>query len=248
MKKWLFLVWLLLPVVLVSYHFGPGQTALAYRQAQTHLATARVFEQSGHYEEAIDAYQETLATLPASDAEDASGDLQRDQLRLAQIRLRFQLGRLAETLDSLNVLVEDVERHHGVGSPLANDVRDLLGRVHFQAMVALRLESAEEAVWKRHWELSRQNFRVLAERTTGDRNQLDRQNLEVVIKSADLPVTSFAAPAGGGTTTAGLTTLKPPPTGAAAGAGGPPTTVDARPRPPQKDKPIPPPDEFDLGS
>lgn len=248
MKKWLFLVWLLLPVVLVSYHFGPGQTALAYRQAQTHLTEARVLEQSGHYEEAIDAYQAALATLPALDAEDASSNVQRDQLRLAQVRLRFQLGRLAETLDSLNVLVDEVERQHEDRSPLANDVRDLLGRVHFQAMVALRLESAEEAVWKRHWELSRQNFRVLAERTTGDRNQLDRQNLEVVIKSADLPVTSFAAPAGGGTTTAGLTTTKPPPTGAAAG-GGPPTTTDARPRPPQKDKPPPPPpDEFDLGS
>lgn len=249
MKKWLILAWLLIPVALVSYHFGPGQAALAYRQAQTHLAEAQQLEQNGHVDEAIDRYGETLATLPESDEPPPDLAMRRDQLRLAQIRARFQLGRLAETLDRLNALIEDIERDHGANSALAEDARDLLGRVHYQAMVALRLESAEEAVWKKHWELARQNFRFLAEHTTGRRNQLDRRNLEVVIKSFDLPQEAFAAPAGGATTTAGLAKTKTPPTNAAPG-GGPPTTTDARPRPqaPPGQPPPPPPDEFDLGS
>lgn len=248
MKKWLILVWLLIPVALVSYHFGPGQAAFAYRQAQTHLADAQKLEQAGHFEEAIDRYGETLAALPESDAPPPDLAMRRDQLRLAQIRARFQLGRLAETLDSLNALIEEIERDHGAHSPLADDARDLLGRVHYQAMVALRLESAEEAVWKKHWELARQNFRFLAEHTTGRRNSLDRRNLEVVIKSFNLPQVAFAAPAGGATTTAGLAKTKTPPANAAAG-GGPPTKADARPRPeaPPNKRP-PPPDEFDLGS
>lgn len=249
MKKWLILAWLLIPVVLVSYHFGPGQAALAYRQAQTHLAVAQALEQNGHFDEAIDRYGETLAALPESDEPAPDVLLRRDQLRLAQIRARFQLGRLAETLDRLHSLIEDIERDHGADSTLAEDARDLLGRVHYQAMVALRLESAEESVWIKHWELARQNFRFLAEHTTGRRNQLDRRNLEVVIKSFDLPQEAFAAPAGGATTTAGLTTTTTPPTNAAPG-GGPPTTTDARPRPqaPPGKPPPPPPDEFDLGS
>ncbi|RLT09024.1 MAG: hypothetical protein DWI21_06900 [Planctomycetota bacterium] len=249
MKKWLILAWLLIPVALVSYHFGPGQAAFAYRQAQTHLADAQKLEQDGHFDEAIDRYGETLAALPESDEPPPDLALRRDQLRLAQIRSRFQLGRLAETLDSLNVLIEDIERDHGANSALAEDARDLLGRVHYQAMVALRLKSAEEAVWKKHWELARQNFRFLAEHTTGRRNSLDRRNLEVVIKSFNLPQDAFAAPAGGATTTAGLATTKPPPPNAAANGGGPPTKADARPRPeaPPNKRP-PPPDEFDLGS
>lgn len=247
MKKWLILLWLLMPVALVSYHFGPGRAALAYRQAQTHLAEVRGLELQGQYEEAIDRYEQTLTALPTVDTTEADTDLARQQLRLAQIRARFQLGRLAETIDSLNALVEEVEGQHGDDSPLAHDIRDFLGRVHFQAMVALRLESAEEAVWKRHWELSRQNFRFLAEHTTGRRNRLDRQNLEVVIKSADLPVTSFAAPTSSATTTVGLTTKKTPPPPNAAG-GGPPQKTDARPRPPQKSAPPPPDGEFDLGT
>ena len=48
MKKWLILIWLLIPVALVSYHFGPGQAALAYRQAQAQLADAQKLEQDGH--------------------------------------------------------------------------------------------------------------------------------------------------------------------------------------------------------
>ena len=248
MKKWLILAWLLIPVALVSYHFGPGQAALAYLQAQTHLADAQELEHDGHFDEAIDRYGETLAALPESDEPPPDVALRRDQLRLAQIRAKFQLGRLAETLDSLNLLIEDIERDHGANSALADDTRDLLGRVHYQAMIALRLESAEETVWKKHWELARQNYRFLAEHTTGHRNQLDRRNLEVVIKSFNLPPETLAAPAGGATTTAGLTTTKPPPPNAAAN-GGSPTKPDARPRPETPpNKRSTPPDEFDLGS
>ena len=251
MKRWLILLWLLIPVALLSYHFGPGQDAMAYRQAQGHLAQARKLEQAGHYDQAIEAYAETLATLPETESTAADATLARDQLRLAQIRGRFQLGQLAETIVNLNALIAEVEREHGPHSPLAYDVRDFLGRVHFQAMVALRLESAEEEVWKRHWELARQNFRFLAEHTSGERNMLDRKNLEVVIKSFnDPPPPTAAAAAGGNTTTAGLNTLltPPPPTPPVGGVGGPPTTPDARPRQPTPETPEPVANEFDLGS
>lgn len=249
MKKWLILLWLLVPVALLTYHFGPGQAALAFRSAQMHTEQARQLEHELNWSDAIAAYDLALHKLPESTETAAASSLARDQLRLAQIRARFQLGRLAETIDNLNTLVEDVERDHGSESPLGYDVRDFLGRVHFQAMVALRLEQAEDAVWRRHWELSRQNFRFLAEHTRGQRNALDRQNLEAVIKSAELPPDAFAAPAGGAATTAGLATTKtPPPPNAAAGNGGPPT-LDSRPRPPIPGVPPPPvPEEFDLGS
>lgn len=250
MRRWLTLLWLLVPVLLVSYHFGPGQQALAYRTAQDHLSDARRLEQSGHWEESIEAYDRALAALPATSDDSAEQALARDQMRLAQVQARFQLGRLAETISSLAVLADEVERTHGPGSPLTHDVRDLLGRVHFRAMVALRLESADESVWKRHWELSRQNFRFLAEHTAGRRNDIDRKNLEAVIKSADLPVDALPPPpTGGATTTAGLQTPKTPTTAPAAGNGpASPVTADARPRQNQPDTPVPVPDEFDLGS
>jgi hypothetical protein len=257
MKKWLILLWLLVPVALVSYHFGPGQDALALRQAEMHLANARQLEADGRFEAAIGQYTESLASLPMEDAtldEPATSKLAvaRDKLRLARIRSGFELGRLAETIESLNLLVADVEHRHGPHSPLAYEVRDFLGRVHFRAMAALRLESAEEDVWRRHWELARQNFRYLAENTTGSRNATDRKNLEVVIKSFNNPPPpTAAASAGGTTTTAGLNTvLAPPPPTTPPGApgGSPPVTSDARPRQPTPEAPQPVANEFDLGS
>src|SRR4029079_4043868 len=113
--------------------------------------------------------------------------LSRDQLRLAQIRTRFQLGKLEETIANLRSFADEVEATHGPASSIALESRELLGRVHFQAMIALRLESAEEAVWKKQGELARQNYLFLAEHSGPSRNGVDRKNLEVVIKSADLP-------------------------------------------------------------
>ena len=43
-KKWFVLVWLLVPVALISYHFGPGQEALAWREADAHRNEARELE------------------------------------------------------------------------------------------------------------------------------------------------------------------------------------------------------------
>jgi hypothetical protein len=245
MKKWLVLVWLLVPVALVSYHFGPGQEALAWRDARSHLEEARQFEKQGQWEHAVEAYQHALSALPAHANPTPEETAARDQLRLAQIRANFELGHLVESIDELRLLAEDVQQTHGADSPLLQDVRDLLGRVHFQAMIALRLESAEEEVWKRHWELSRQNFRFLAERTTGLRNRLDRQNLEAVIKSADLPTEAFAAPSGSGTGAGGLAvaTATTPVTGNAQAK-----ATDNRPFTKQNRlAPVDPP-EFELGN
>jgi hypothetical protein len=249
MKKWLVLIWLLIPVALVSYHFGPGQEALAWREADEHRNEAKDLEQGGNWEQAVEAYQQSLNSLPAFDDRDRASALSRDQLRLAQIRTRFQLGKLEETIANLRAFADEVEASHGPSSSIALESRELLGRVHFQAMIALRLESAEEAVWKQQWELARQNYRFLAEHSGAGRNGVDRKNLEVVIKSADLPPELLPPPpAGGGGGGGGAPPKVPPPPNADANAitTQPP---DNRPRQPKQSlSELPPPPEFELGS
>lgn len=247
LKKWLVLAWLLVPVGLVSYHFGPGQEALAWREAAEHRNAALHLEQAGQWEAATEAYQQAVNTLPPITDDDASGTTARDRLRLAQIRTRFQLGRLEETLLALQAFLVDAEELDGPQSPVVLEARELLGRVHYQAMIALRLESAEKEVWQRQWELARQNYRYLAEHGPPGRNPVDRKNLEVVIKSADLPVEAFAAPAGGGTGgNAYPTFVPPPPTGNATNVNTAPP--DNRPRAPKPSLSELNPPEFELGS
>jgi hypothetical protein len=197
-KKWLILVWLLIPVGLLSYHYGPGRQALAWQEAAAIRAQATAAEKEGHWEQAVTNYGQALGAVPTSEVDDSDEALARDQLRLAQIRSKFQLGDLAETISDLEQFVKQVETTHGLESPVTFDARDMLGRVHYQAMVALRLESAEKQVWMRHWELSRQSFRFLAEHSPPSRNLSDRKNLEVVIKSANLPTPPVPSGGGGG--------------------------------------------------
>lgn len=242
-KKWLVVAWLLVPVVLISYHYGPGQQALAWREAAAHRDAARAAEKLGHWEQAAAAYGEAVNAVPSTDDDASAAALSRDQLRLAQIRAAFQLGNLNDTLTDLGQFVEQVEANHGAGSPVAFDARDLLGRVHYQAMIALRLESAEKQVWMQQWELARQNFRFLAEQSARRRNSLDRKNLEVVIKSANLPpLPTIPPPTGGGSSS--TTPRFSPPT--------PPTPTSAT-APPDNRRPtksiseVTPP-EFERGS
>lgn len=203
LKKWLVLVWLLVPVGLLSYHYGPGRQALAWQEAASLRTQARAAETEGHWEKAVASYGQAVGAVPTSDVSTGEVDASdaafaRDQLRLAQLRSSFQLGDLATSLADMEQFVKQVEATHGLDSPVTFDARDLLGRIHYQAMVALRLESAEKEVWMRHWELSRQNFRFLAEHSPKSRNLSDRKNLEVVIKSANLPTPPVPSGGGGG--------------------------------------------------
>ena len=189
-----------------------------------------------------------MSAVPASADDASAAALARDQLRLAQIRAAFQLGKLGDTLTDLRQFVEQVEQTHGPDSPLAYDARDFLGRVHYQAMIALRLESAEKQVWMKHWELSRQNFRFLAEHSPPARNGLDRKNLEVVIKSANLPPPPVPPAGGGGGGGAALTFTPPPPTPPPPTAGSGTAPPDSRPRAPTLNNSEVTPPEFELGS
>jgi hypothetical protein len=246
-KKWLILLWLLVPVGLLSYHFGPGQRELAWTEAAAARADAVSLEKQGQWQQAVEAYGKAMMAVPTFADDASSAAVARDQLRLAQIRAGFQLGKLNDTLADLRQFIEQVEATHGPGSALEYDARDLLGRVHYGAMIALRLESAEKPVWMQQWELSRQNFRYLAEHTTPSRNGLDRKNLEVVIKSADMPVPPVPPPPAGGGGGAAPPTFTPPPPSAnnATTTTAPP---DNRPRAPTLNNSEVTPPEFELGS
>jgi hypothetical protein len=248
LKRWLIAIWLLVPVGLVSYHFGPGQRELAWREAAALRAVAEQHERNQHWEQAVTAYAQAASAVPAFSDEASGATLARDQLRLAQLKAAFQLGKLDETLTDTRQFVEHVEATHGPHSQLAFDARDFLGRVHYQAMIALRLESAEKEVWMKQWELARQNFRFLAEHSPADRNQLDRQNLEVVIKSANLPTPPPPPAGGGGGGGAATNVTFTPPTQAPPNAGAGVAQPDARPRAPTLNNSEITPPEFEKGS
>jgi hypothetical protein len=64
-KKILLYSWLLAPVGLLAFHYGPGQAELSRDAAAQHLAAARAHEQTEDWPAAIAAYSEGFGEAPA---------------------------------------------------------------------------------------------------------------------------------------------------------------------------------------
>ena len=76
-RKLLVSCWSLVPVVLLAYHYGPGQTELARDAALQKIAAAQKLEQEENWRGAMEAYGEALAKMPSGE------QAKRWQVRLA---------------------------------------------------------------------------------------------------------------------------------------------------------------------
>jgi len=178
-KKILVALWLLIPVVLLAIHYGPGQEGLARDKAAAKIALAQSAVQAGAWSEAVERYKEALAELPASNPS------QRYALRLAQARARVMTGELPEAKADLDGLLADMLK--GQAAPaLTREVRTELAAAEYHAGWLMRLEGAATDEWMVETESARQHFRLLAEasRKQGQATLATgfQKNLEAVIR------------------------------------------------------------------
>ena len=82
-KRLLIGVWLLIPIVLLAVHYGPGQRGIARDRAAEQLALAQAAEKAEAWTDAMQHYADALAALPSTDAR------QRYQIRLAAAKARM---------------------------------------------------------------------------------------------------------------------------------------------------------------
>ena len=189
MKKNLFiLLWALAPVALLAYHYGPGQAGLAREEAKASIRAALDFEAKKQWQQAIDAYNNALATLP--DTETAK----RQQLQLARANARIYVGELPEAMLSMEHLLDETAK--GSDSKLENKVRSSLASAQYYTGWLMRLELAEKKEWKEPLEKARQNFRLLAEqtdKTDATASEDHQKNLEAVVRLARMDLSEVQA-------------------------------------------------------
>jgi len=189
MKKNLFiLLWALAPVALLAYHYGPGQNGLAREEAKASIRAALNFEADQQWQQAIDAYNDALATLP--DREMAK----RQQLQLARANARIYIGELPEAMLAMEHLLNETAKSND--SKLESKVRSSLASAQYYTGWLMRLELAEKKEWKEPLEKARQNFRLLAEQTakTDTKASGDHQkNLEAVVRLARMDLSEVQA-------------------------------------------------------
>ena len=187
-KNLLIFLWVLAPVALLAYHYGPGQAGLAREEAKASIQAAMDFKAKEQWPQAIDAYNEALAALPQNET------AKRHQLQLARANARIYVGELPEAMLEMEHLLDETVK--GSDNDLQNKVRSSLASAQYYTGWLMRLELAEKKEWMEPLEKARQNFRLLAEQTdkTGVEASEDHQkNLEAVVRLARMDLSEVQA-------------------------------------------------------
>jgi hypothetical protein len=156
MKKYLVLLWLLLPLPVVVLHFGRGQQWLARDRAHALVARAQQAEAKEDWAGADQHYREAAKLVSAGSPQ------LRMRLDLAQVRSRFRMGDAVNAIDMANKLLDDPAMTV-MPTAFHRESRELAARLHYYAGWVMRLEGASRELWMEEAELARQNFRLLAE-------------------------------------------------------------------------------------
>jgi len=188
MRKLLAVLWLLVPVGLIAYHYGPGQLKLQRDRAARQVSLAREAEGRDDWKGAYEAYAKALHDLPDVD-KDA-----RLMTRLAQAKTRMYFGELPEAMEDVESLLGDATADT-TNRALQDQIRSTAGSMHYYTAWAMRLEGAETAEWTEQTEAARQHFRMLSENAIerGDAKAAGEheKNLEATIRLARMDLSEL---------------------------------------------------------
>jgi len=179
MKKFLLFLWLMLPLPVVVWHYGPGQKWLARDRAHTLIRTAEQFEAQKNWRDAEPLFREAAGLVRGLD------DSLQTRLDIALIRARYRQGGAVEAIDMADRLLND-PRFQRQPQALQDEARELASRIHYHAAWVMRLEGAQKDLWMEEAELARQNFRMLSEQTLAAGrtaySHLQQTNLESAVR------------------------------------------------------------------
>lgn len=175
-KTILFALWLLVPVALLAYHFGPGQNRLGAERAARKIAEARQLEAAEQWPEAAQAWADALTDTPADKT------TQRLQIQLAQANARIYAGELPEAMDQMEQLLAEAQSAKAEAG-LQREIRSSLASSRYYAAWLMRLEGGTTEEWLQQAESARQHFRLLAEETKGTASAASyEKNLEATVR------------------------------------------------------------------
>ncbi len=189
MKITLLITWLLAPVFLAAYHYGPGKDAMKRDDAAAFLRKAGQSGDAKDYAAVVAAYDKALEALPEQDNAAAR------RLRLARAKARMQAHQLPLAHDELEALFKEMSDDPARESAVLDETSAALANSKYYLTWLMRLEGLPREEWEPEIESSRQHFRHLAESAekSGDTVALatHQKDLEASIKLARMDLTEL---------------------------------------------------------
>lgn len=156
MRILLLILWLLVPVGAVAFHFGPGQDLLKHDHAAKVLREADGFRVAGRLDEAQQALEKGLELLPPSEV------AARQRVRLELCKVLMDNRGLPVANQELNSLISELDADPEADPDLVADCRETLANSQYYMTWLMRLEGLTEEVWGTEIESAQQNLRMLA--------------------------------------------------------------------------------------
>ena len=186
MRTFGLLAWLMVPVLVGAYHYGPGQEKLRLDDVSRLLTEADTLAAGQHWSDASSLYEKALGLLPPGRVDEAR------RIRLQRAKVQMQNHQLPEASSALKELVDQLEADNSADPKLRDDARAALASSQYYMTWLMRLEGLGAEEWEPEIEDARQSYRLLAEQAEarGDQKAAGkhREDLESAIRLARLDV------------------------------------------------------------
>lgn len=178
MRIMFLLGWLMVPVLVCAYHYGPGQDRMKLDDADARLIEAHELVKAKDYATAVEVYNEALGLLPAERAGLAR------RVRLERDKARMLARQLPEASQDLKALVEEIEADPKADPRLLAEAREAMANSQYYMTWLMRLEGMAREVWEPEIESARQLYRLLSEQAEAAGDRSDTVKLSEDLESA----------------------------------------------------------------
>ena len=189
MRKAILIVWLLLPILVGAYHYGPGQEQLKLDDAWRLIKKADQHAAEKHWSEAVEAYGEAQTILPNGQVHVGR------RIRLERAKAQMFVAQLPAANAALQGLVEELQDDKSADAELLANARAALANSQYYKTWLMRLEGLPREQWGPEIDAARQTYKLLAEQTeaAGDKDLAERhkQDLESVIRLARMDLSDL---------------------------------------------------------
>jgi hypothetical protein len=157
MRILVLVAWLMVPVGLAAYHYGPGQEQLRLDDVAALLREADRHAAQEQWAEAAQLYEEALRLLPADCVQDSR------RIRLERAKAQMLARQLPEAHADLKALVDELSQDAKSDPNLLAESRSALANSQYYLTWLMRLEGEPRELWEPEVEAARQTYRLLAE-------------------------------------------------------------------------------------
>jgi len=169
-------IWLILPLIALAYHYGPGQRHLKLDQADSLLEKSQQATEDEDWKKAIELYNQALTKLPKEKVHTA----RHIQIQIAKAKM--QDSKLPEARKELASLVTEINNDPTSPENLKEEALSALANSRYYMTYLMKLEGKPDSEWEPEIEAARQEYKLLAQNSENSSKHL--LDLEASIRLA----------------------------------------------------------------